>query len=90
MCFRHPLKGYAMSMHKIPLADVERDGLKKHGLSIGTPSQLSDVFRQGVAHGAAAEREACAKVCEVKGAIKYAGLTIGEQCAAAIRARGTP
>ena len=35
-----------------------------------------------------AEREACAKVCERKGAIKYAGLTIGEQCAAAIRARG--
>ncbi len=37
---------------------------------------------------AAAERESCAKVCESKGAIKYAGLTIGEQCAAAIRARG--
>lgn len=33
------------------------------------------------------EREACAKVCETKGAIKYAGLTIGEQCAAAIRTR---
>ena len=33
------------------------------------------------------EREACAMVCETKGAIKYAGLTIGEQCAAAIRTR---
>ena len=36
------------------------------------------------------EREDCAKVCETKGAIKYAGLTIGEQCAAAIRAKGNP
>lgn len=37
-----------MSMHRIPLTDLERRGLEAHGLEIGTPSQLSDVFRQGV------------------------------------------
>ena len=37
-----------MSMHKIPLTELERDGLKAHGLDIGTPSQLSDCFRHGV------------------------------------------
>lgn len=40
-----------MSMHKIPLTDIEREGLKTHGLPIGTPSQLSDVFRHGVKWG---------------------------------------
>lgn len=29
--------------------------------------------------------EACAKICSTKGVIKYAGLTIGEQCARGIR-----
>ena len=48
-----------MSMHKKPLTPVEESGLRAHGLDIGTPSQLSDVFRQGVAWGAAREREAC-------------------------------
>lgn len=38
-----------MSMHRIPLTQLEHDGLSAHGLDIGTPSQLSDVFRQGVA-----------------------------------------
>lgn len=46
-----------MSMHRRPLTPLEEAGLKAHGLDIGTPSQLSDVFRQGVAwaqdHGAA-------------------------------------
>lgn len=37
-----------MSMHKIPLTDLELSGLKTHGLSVGTPSQLSDCFRHGV------------------------------------------
>lgn len=37
-----------MSMHKIPLTDIEREGLKAHGLDIGTPSQLSDCFRHGM------------------------------------------
>lgn len=37
-----------MSMHKIPLTPLEEEGLKKHGLDIGTPSQLSDAFRLGV------------------------------------------
>lgn len=37
-----------MSMHKIPLTQLEEDGLRAHGLDIGSPSQLSDVFRQGI------------------------------------------
>jgi len=37
-----------MSMHKIPLSDLERMGLEKHHLPIGHPSQLSDCFRLGV------------------------------------------
>ena len=38
-----------MSMHKVPLTPLEEEGLKKHGLPIGIPSQLSDAFRHGVA-----------------------------------------
>jgi hypothetical protein len=38
-----------MSMHKIPLTPIEEAGLRAHGLDIGTPSQLSDAFRQGIA-----------------------------------------
>lgn len=38
-----------MSMHKIPLTQIEEEGLRSHGLARGTPSQLSDVFRQGMA-----------------------------------------
>lgn len=38
-----------MSMHKIPLSRLEEAGLKAYGLDIGTPSQLSDAFRQGIA-----------------------------------------
>lgn len=38
-----------MSMHKKPLTPLEEEGLRKHGLAIGTPSQLSDVFLHGVA-----------------------------------------
>lgn len=40
-----------MSMHKIPLTPPEEEGLRLHGLPIGTPSQRSDTFRQGVAWG---------------------------------------
>jgi len=35
-------------MHKIPLTQLEEDGLRAHGLDIGSPSQLSDVFRHGI------------------------------------------
>ena len=40
-----------MSNHKTPLTELERKGLEAHGLGqyIGKPSQLADVFRQGVA-----------------------------------------
>lgn len=37
-----------MSMHKIPLTPLEEEGLRLHGLDIGTPSQLSDAFRLGM------------------------------------------
>lgn len=40
-----------MSMHKIPLTPVEKEGLERHHLPVGTPSQLSDCFRLGVAWG---------------------------------------
>ena len=48
-----------MSMHKTPLTPTEEAGLHAHGLqrNIGKPSQLADVFRQGVAWGIAAERD---------------------------------
>lgn len=42
-----------MSMHKIPLTPIEEAGLRAHGLDIGTPSQLSDAFRQGVRYASA-------------------------------------
>ena len=47
-----------MSMHRIPLTDIEREGLKAHGLGrdIGKPSQLADCFRQGVKWGQDQER----------------------------------
>lgn len=38
-----------MSMHKLPITEFELLGLKNHGLASETPSQLSDVFRQGMA-----------------------------------------
>lgn len=37
-----------MSMHAIALSELEEEGLRAHGLDIGTPSQLSDAFRHGV------------------------------------------
>ena len=47
-----------MSMHLIPLTDIEREGLKNHGLgrSIGKPSQFADCFRKGVKWGQDQER----------------------------------
>ena len=37
-----------MSMHRIPLTELERAGLINYGLAVGKPSQLSDAFRHGV------------------------------------------
>ena len=37
-----------MSNHKTPLTPLEESGLRAHRLPIGKPSQLSDVFRQGI------------------------------------------
>jgi hypothetical protein len=36
-------------MNKKPLTELEEAGLEAHGLDVGTPSQLSDVFRHGIA-----------------------------------------
>lgn len=44
-------------MHKKELTPLERAGLEAHGLEIGAPSQLSDVFRQGVAFALAGNAE---------------------------------
>lgn len=37
-----------MSMHKVPLTELERSGLVAHHLRVDTPSQLSDCFRLGI------------------------------------------
>ena len=52
-----------MSMHRIPLSKVEEAGLRAHGLDIGTPSQLSDAFRQGLKYG---QSESAAEIVELK------------------------
>lgn len=46
-----------MSMHKIPLNEIERSGLEKYKLTIGKPSQSSDFFRCGVHHTIESVRE---------------------------------
>lgn len=38
-----------MSMHKIPLTDIEKDGLNTYKLPVNKPSQNSDCFRIGFA-----------------------------------------
>lgn len=45
-----------MSLHKKPLTKLEEEGLRGHGLDIGTASQLSDCFRHGVAWGLEAQQ----------------------------------
>lgn len=37
-----------MSMQKIPLTDLEREGLAKHGLPVEGTCQVSDAFRLGM------------------------------------------
>lgn len=55
-----------MSMHQKPLTELEEFGLKAHRLAIGTPSQLSDAFRQGVAW---AEQHLQTRLAEVEEAL---------------------
>ena len=45
-------------------------------------------LREFAALVAAAEREACAKVCEVHGSMAKHAVWMAEECAALIRARG--
>lgn len=53
-----------MSLHKKPLSELEREGLEAHGLDIGKPSQLSDVFRLGVAWALRQESETKAQAVD--------------------------
>lgn len=46
-----------MSMHRKPLTPLEYNGLTKHGLPIGTASQLSDCFRLGMRWALQAKEE---------------------------------
>ncbi len=39
-----------MSMLKLPLTNLEREGLIKHGLSVDSHSQMADSFRLGIKH----------------------------------------
>ena len=64
------------------------DALKKFVMLVlaNTPPNTMMTYREGYAAGVAAEREACAKVCEEDmGWLDNGG---GKLCAAAIRARG--
>ena len=79
-----------MSMHKIPLTPAERAGLHAHGLQrgIGKPSQLADVFRQGVAWGLADERARGAAVARAWGETHGAEETVNARNASSKIARG--
>ena len=48
-----------MSLHNKPLTDLEKSGLTKHGLPTDRPSQLSDVFRFGIAWALSAAKDEC-------------------------------
>ena len=48
---------------------------------------LAPIFERFAALVAAAEREACAKVCEVHGSMARHSVWMAEECAALIRAR---
>jgi hypothetical protein len=51
-----------MSMHKIPLTNLELSGLRAHGFEEDSPSQLSDAFRLGVKWALEhADNECCKK-----------------------------
>jgi len=56
-----------MSMHKKPLTQIEEDGLRTHGLTTGSPSQLSDVFRHGMAWAQLAASKTDRGVAESRG-----------------------
>lgn len=47
-----------------------------------------NTYQQGLADGAAAENEMCAKVCETHGSMARHAVWMAEECAALIRARG--
>ena len=58
-----------MSMHIKPLTPIEEAGLRAHGLPVGTPSQLADAFRLGMAWSEKARAEAA--LAEPKSDVAY-------------------
>jgi hypothetical protein len=60
------------------------DTLKDEIIALTTEA-VEKAYQMGLTAGAAAEREACAKVCDE---LHYAADAYGAQCAEAIRARG--
>ncbi len=59
-----------MSMHKIPLTELEQLGLEKHKLSTDKPSQLSDCFRLGVQHATQSFNDIVIQLCKEKNALQ--------------------
>lgn len=68
------------------------DALKKFAMLVlaNTPPNTMMTYREGYAAGVAAEREACAKVCDDKAKETFSGQcqVWGDYFARAIRARG--
>lgn len=58
-----------MSMHLKPMTPEEESGLRAHGLPVGTPSQLADAFRLGMAWSEKARAEAA--LAEPKSDVAY-------------------
>lgn len=71
-----------MSNHKTPLTKLEKDGLIAHGLGrhIGKPSQLADVFRQGVAWALAHHPAPTHQPVLVRDLAEILGATVPEVC----------
>jgi hypothetical protein len=59
-----------MSLHKIPLTELEKLGLEKHKLPTDKPSQLSDCFRLGVQHATQNFNETVIQLCKEKNTLQ--------------------
>jgi hypothetical protein len=59
-----------MSMHKIPLTELEKLCLEKHKLPTDKTSQLSDCFRLGVQHATQNFNETVTQLCKEKNALQ--------------------
>ena len=78
--------GDAMNSEEDEFKRIEAEAKRRVQNDDDTQGYVTENFLQDYQAGAAAEREACAKLCEAGiNADKYPSLT---DCAAAIRARG--